>query len=157
MEEELQKRFTDCVYFLASPLTCKKGMECEYRHSEIIGSIPGIAAIRNCAETSSEFAPPPNTSAVPVNKTNVPCYFYFNGYCNKGERCSYLHGPDDGTTAWKSSKIASRSLMDQQPRRRHLQEVETGPSAVEKHPDSSESGAQGSSTWNISSQKWISV
>ncbi|RVW47489.1 Zinc finger CCCH domain-containing protein 32 [Vitis vinifera] len=34
MEDELQKRNTDCVYFLASPLTCKKGMDCEYRHSE---------------------------------------------------------------------------------------------------------------------------
>ncbi|KAE8667279.1 hypothetical protein F3Y22_tig00112428pilonHSYRG00073 [Hibiscus syriacus] len=33
-EEEGLKRNTDCVYFLASPLTCKKGSECEYRHSE---------------------------------------------------------------------------------------------------------------------------
>ncbi|KAL5701505.1 F-box protein skip5 [Ranunculus cassubicifolius] len=35
MEDDLKKRNTDCVYFLASPLTCKKGMECEFRHSEI--------------------------------------------------------------------------------------------------------------------------
>ncbi|XP_077247028.1 zinc finger CCCH domain-containing protein 32-like [Tasmannia lanceolata] len=34
VEEEAVKRNTDCVYFLASPLTCKKGNECEYRHSE---------------------------------------------------------------------------------------------------------------------------
>ncbi|KAK9274669.1 hypothetical protein L1049_021920 [Liquidambar formosana] len=33
-EDEALKRNTDCVYFLASPLTCKKGSECEYRHSE---------------------------------------------------------------------------------------------------------------------------
>ncbi|XP_010250625.1 PREDICTED: zinc finger CCCH domain-containing protein 17 [Nelumbo nucifera] len=33
-EEESLKKNTDCVYFLASPLTCKKGSECEYRHSE---------------------------------------------------------------------------------------------------------------------------
>ncbi|KAF9624068.1 hypothetical protein IFM89_007766 [Coptis chinensis] len=33
-EDEAIKRNTDCVYFLASPLTCKKGVECEYRHSE---------------------------------------------------------------------------------------------------------------------------
>lgn len=33
-EEEALKRNTDCVYYLASPLTCKKGNECEYRHSE---------------------------------------------------------------------------------------------------------------------------
>ncbi|KAI0500491.1 hypothetical protein KFK09_018704 [Dendrobium nobile] len=34
VEEEAIKQNTDCVYFLASPLTCKKGSECEYRHSE---------------------------------------------------------------------------------------------------------------------------
>nr|GMD67716.1 zinc finger CCCH domain-containing protein 17 [Ipomoea batatas] len=33
-EEEAIKKNTDCVYFLASPLTCKKGSECEYRHSD---------------------------------------------------------------------------------------------------------------------------
>ncbi|KAJ6839390.1 zinc finger CCCH domain-containing protein 32 [Iris pallida] len=33
-EEEAVKRSTDCVYFLASPLTCKKGIECEFRHCE---------------------------------------------------------------------------------------------------------------------------
>lgn len=33
-EDEALKRNTDCVYFLASPLTCKKGDDCEYRHSE---------------------------------------------------------------------------------------------------------------------------
>ncbi|XP_074590302.1 zinc finger CCCH domain-containing protein 32-like [Curcuma longa] len=32
--EEALKRNTDCVYFLASPLTCKKGSECDYRHNE---------------------------------------------------------------------------------------------------------------------------
>nr|KYP51121.1 Zinc finger CCCH domain-containing protein 17 [Cajanus cajan] len=35
MDEDSLKRSTDCVYFLASPLTCKKGAECEYRHNEI--------------------------------------------------------------------------------------------------------------------------
>ncbi|KAM0946658.1 putative transcription factor C3H family [Dioscorea sansibarensis] len=33
-EEEALRRSTDCVYFLASPLTCKKGVECEFRHSD---------------------------------------------------------------------------------------------------------------------------
>ncbi|XP_058090430.1 zinc finger CCCH domain-containing protein 32-like [Magnolia sinica] len=32
--EDEVKRHTDCLYFLASPLTCKKGNECEFRHSE---------------------------------------------------------------------------------------------------------------------------
>uniref|UniRef100_A0A453DDH2 C3H1-type domain-containing protein n=1 Tax=Aegilops tauschii subsp. strangulata TaxID=200361 RepID=A0A453DDH2_AEGTS len=33
-EEEALRRNTDCVYFLASPLTCKKGNQCDFRHSE---------------------------------------------------------------------------------------------------------------------------
>ncbi|KAH7664784.1 CCCH zinc finger domain-containing protein [Dioscorea alata] len=33
-EEEALRRSTDCIYFLASPLTCKKGVECEFRHSD---------------------------------------------------------------------------------------------------------------------------
>ncbi|XP_016548613.1 zinc finger CCCH domain-containing protein 34 [Capsicum annuum] len=158
MEEELQKRFTDCVYFLASPLTCKKGMECEYRHSEITrlnprdcwfwldgGCLNPTCAFRHPpldshADTSSELAPRPNKSALPVNKTNAPCYFYFNTYCKKGERCLYLHGPDDGTTAWKSSKIASGVPDGPTAEKKISAGSETGPSAVEKHPDSSETG-----------------
>lgn len=159
MEEEFQKRFTDCVYFLASPLTCKKGMECEYRHSEMARLNPrdcwywvaGSCLNPTCAfrhppleshaETSSELAPQPNKSAVPVNKTNMPCYFYFSGYCNKGERCAYLHGPDDGATAWTSSKVASE--VPDEPTaemKKTFAGSETDLSAVEKHPNSSEMG-----------------
>ncbi|KAL7239760.1 hypothetical protein ACSBR2_005605 [Camellia fascicularis] len=123
-EEELQKRNTDCVYFLASPLTCKKGIECEYRHSEIARLNPrdcwywlaGSCFNPSCAfrhppldthtEVSSESAPPQSQCSAPTNKVNAPCYFYFNGFCNKGDRCSFLHGPnEDGTPAWKSSEV----------------------------------------------------
>ncbi|GAA0151805.1 RNA processing factor [Lithospermum erythrorhizon] len=114
MEEDLQKRNTDCVYFLASPLTCKKGSECEYRHSEMARLNPrdcyywlsGTCLNASCAfrhppldggrtETSSETAAvtTPNVSAVSVTKTNVPCYYFYNGYCNKGELCTFMHGP----------------------------------------------------------------
>lgn len=37
----------------------------------------------------------PMQSSLPVNKTVVPCYYFFNGFCNKGSRCSFSHGPDD--------------------------------------------------------------
>ncbi|CAL5339392.1 unnamed protein product [Camellia sinensis] len=123
-EEELQKRNTDCVYFLASPLTCKKGIECEYRHSEIARLNPrdccywlaGSCFNPSCAfrhppldthtEVSSKSAPPQSQCSAPTNKVNAPCYFYFNGFCNKGDRCSFLHGPnEDGTPAWKSSEV----------------------------------------------------
>ncbi|XP_016505066.2 zinc finger CCCH domain-containing protein 32-like [Nicotiana tabacum] len=160
MEEELLKRNTDCVYFLASPLTCKKGIECEYRHSEIARLNPrdcwywlaGSCLNPTCAfrhpplesraETSSESALPHNKTAVPVNKTNVPCYFYFNSYCNKGERCSFLHGPGDGTTAWKSSSIASGVPEGPTAEKKTSAGSETGPASVEKHYNSSETGSK---------------
>ncbi|XP_047308488.1 zinc finger CCCH domain-containing protein 17-like [Impatiens glandulifera] len=123
MDDEFLKRSTDCVYFLASPLTCKKGIECEYRHSEIArlnprdcwywlsGSClnPGCAfrhpPLDAGAEVSSEVTPSQNQSAPTSSKVNVPCYFFFNGTCNKGDRCSFSHGPDDNTPARKSLKI----------------------------------------------------
>ncbi|XP_009589189.1 zinc finger CCCH domain-containing protein 34 [Nicotiana tabacum] len=160
MEEELLKRNTDCVYFLASPLTCKKGIECEYRHSEIARLNPrdcwywlaGSCLNPTCAfrhpplesraETSSESAPPHSKTAVPVNKTNVPCYFYFNSYCNKGERCSFLHGPDDGTTAWRSSKIASGVPDGPTAEKKTSAGSETGPASAQKHSNSSETGSK---------------
>ncbi|KAK0570468.1 hypothetical protein LWI29_001611 [Acer saccharum] len=127
MDEELQKRNTDCVYFLASPLTCKKGMDCEYRHHEIARLNPRDCwywLAGNCINPSCGFRHPPldghgpeaapsesapllYQSSAPVNKTSVPCYFYFNGFCNKGDRCSFLHGPDGGVADEKSSKTTS--------------------------------------------------
>ncbi|PIA42496.1 hypothetical protein AQUCO_02000150v1 [Aquilegia coerulea] len=116
MEDELQKRNTDCVYFLASPLTCKKGAECEYRHSEMARLNPrdcwywlaGSCLNPTCAfrhppiegrpENPSESSSLPQQASVPVSKSNVPCYFYFNGFCNKGDNCSFQHGPNIATS-----------------------------------------------------------
>lgn len=39
-----------------------------------------------------------------VNKTNIPCYFYFNGFCNKGGKCCFLHAIDGSAPAGKSVK-----------------------------------------------------
>uniref|UniRef100_A0A1S4CLB5 Zinc finger CCCH domain-containing protein 34-like n=3 Tax=Nicotiana TaxID=4085 RepID=A0A1S4CLB5_TOBAC len=94
------------------------------------------------AETSSESAPPHSKTAVPVNKTNVPCYFYFNSYCNKGERCSFMHGPDDGTTAWRSSKIASGVPDGPTAEKKTSAGSETGPASAQKHSNSSETGSK---------------
>ncbi|CAL1359285.1 unnamed protein product [Linum trigynum] len=112
MEEELQKRNTDCVYFLASPLTCKKGAECDYRHSEMARLNPrdcwfwlsGTCLNPTCAfrhpplekpaEASSESGPAPSQPPQQSNKTSVPCYFHFQGYCSKGEKCTFSHSPD---------------------------------------------------------------
>lgn len=117
MDEEAQKRNTDCVYFLASPLTCKKGNGCEFRHSEAARMNPQDCWYwlgGNCLNTSCSFRHPPldgrpgsssaafvapvssataTTSATAASKSRVPCYFFSQGYCVKGDRCSFLHGP----------------------------------------------------------------
>ncbi|XAR66922.1 hypothetical protein NMG60_11013303 [Bertholletia excelsa] len=152
MGEELLKRNTDCVYFLASPLTCKKGIECEYRHCEIARLNPrdcwywlsGSCLNPSCAfrhppldahkELSSETAPPQYQCSEPVNKVNVPCYFYFNGFCNKGDRCSYLHGPEDGVPAWKSLKTASAVSDVPSLEKKTYAGHDLGSASVENHP-----------------------
>ncbi|XP_058760436.1 zinc finger CCCH domain-containing protein 32-like [Vicia villosa] len=120
MDEDLLKRNTDCVYFLASPLTCKKGVECEYRHHEIARLNPRDCwywLSGNCLNPTCAFRHPPLDghagvpsepiqSSVPAsaNKTMVPCYFFFNGFCNKGSKCSFSHKPDDSLLVVKPSK-----------------------------------------------------
>ncbi|KAJ9551094.1 hypothetical protein OSB04_015139 [Centaurea solstitialis] len=181
-DEVLQKRFTDCVYFLASPLTCKKGIECEYRHSEIarlnpeivgIGwegavSIPSVLSdilshhlvsvlvtllhygcqypsmyfdgslpLEGLKEAHGESSDHKNGPALLVNKTNIPCYFYSNGYCIKGDRCSFLHGPADDSVAFKSSKAAS-TVNNGVPCEKKLSSgSNTGMAPVRSHPDPS--------------------
>lgn len=61
-QDEALKRNTDCVYFLASPLTCKKGNECEYRHSEYARVNPRDCYYwlnGNCLNPKCSFRHPP--------------------------------------------------------------------------------------------------
>ncbi|KAK4775161.1 hypothetical protein SAY86_010096 [Trapa natans] len=112
MDEEMLKRRTDCVFFLASPLTCKKGVECEYRHSEIARLnlrdcwywLAGNCLNHACGfrhppldlhnEKMLEFPASSHHSSSTVKKTSGPCYFYYNGFCNKGSTCFFSHGPN---------------------------------------------------------------
>ncbi|GAB4832882.1 hypothetical protein Ancab_006900 [Ancistrocladus abbreviatus] len=201
MDEEFLKRNTDCVYFLASPFTCRKGVECEYRHNEMARMNPRdcwywttdgclnptcgfrhpetrclhfipvalskcnpptscpsaekqqkhrtlntdayrgrdmhtleILVVANIAyrcaflqnveerntdqnkklfnilkplevriDASVEAASSLQNSFVSASKSGIPCYFYYNGYCNKGDGCPFLHGPDDSTA--RKSKL----------------------------------------------------
>ncbi|KAK9749794.1 hypothetical protein RND81_02G150800 [Saponaria officinalis] len=64
-KDDLWKRSTDCVYFLASPLTCKKGSECEYRHSETTRNNPR------------------------------DCWYWLSGTCSLSANCTYRHPPLD--------------------------------------------------------------
>ncbi|KAI3424534.1 uncharacterized protein J3R85_010540, partial [Psidium guajava] len=111
-----QKRNTDCVFYLASPLTCKKGLDCEYRHSEIARLNPKDCwywLAGNCLNPTCGFRHPPldtlaevssELHVAPANKISTPCYFYYNGFCNKGDSCTYSHGSGIGRCAAVSSK-----------------------------------------------------
>ncbi|KAK9074417.1 hypothetical protein SSX86_007015 [Deinandra increscens subsp. villosa] len=115
-EDELLKRNTDCVYFLASPLTCKKGSECDYRHSDIARVNPrdcwywlnGSCLNPKCAfrhppldvllgsDVSTPMGtpvPPPHATPYAAPKQGVSCIFFQKGFCLKGHLCPFLHGP----------------------------------------------------------------
>lgn len=153
MDEELQKRNTDCVYFLASPLTCKKGIDCEYRHSEIARLNPRDCWFwlsGNCFNPTCAFRHPPldghagvpsesAKGSPPVNKTNVPCYFYFNGFCNKGDKCSFMHGSDGNAPAGKSTRTESASTDAPLLENKISSGNETGSVPTETHLNPSES------------------
>ncbi|KAA8529938.1 hypothetical protein F0562_034458 [Nyssa sinensis] len=136
-EEEALKRNTDCVYFLASPLTCKKGSECEYRHSDIARVNPrdcwywlnGNCLNPKCGfrhppldgllgsqvptptgaslPTSQTAATPPTLAPNTSGKQAVPCIFFQKGFCLKGDRCSFLHAPN----AINNNKVPQASAM----------------------------------------------
>jgi len=118
MEEEALKKNTDCVYFLASPLTCKKGIECEFRHSENARINPrdcwywlgGKCLMADCpfrhppldgrpVTGGAPMAPPTGTvpaRAPAVTKALTPCFFFSQGYCAKGDKCPFQHGGSIG-------------------------------------------------------------
>lgn len=125
MNEEAEKRNTDCVYFLASPLTCKNGNECEYRHSESARINPRDCWFwlsGTCLNSNCPFRHPPlegrpaapsataatAATAAPPAKSRVPCFFFAQGYCGKGDKCSFMHGlvPPLPTEAVASQKLS---------------------------------------------------
>ncbi|GMI83455.1 hypothetical protein HRI_002014800 [Hibiscus trionum] len=149
-EEEALKRNTDCVYFLASPLTCKKGSECEYRHSEYARINPRDCYYwlnGNCMNQKCGFRHPPldgllgtqvaapTGSSVPSShfpvtptpasynqgvsynprKQAVPCVFFQQGFCLKGDRCAFLHGPSTSNKAPQPAALHGPSTSTRAP------------------------------------------
>lgn len=152
MEDEILKSRTDCVYFLASPLTCKKGSECEFRHNENARLNPRDCWYwlnGNCINPNCSFRHPPlegltepvrnsvqlpTYHTVPTSKSNIPCYFYFNAYCIKGDQCAFLH---DMSPAQKFPKAASEPTTNP-PEIKTSTESDTGPASVEVPANPSE-------------------
>ncbi|CAA7408867.1 unnamed protein product [Spirodela intermedia] len=129
-ESEIVRRNTDCVYFLASPLTCKKGSECEYRHSDIARLNPRDCWYwfsGNCLNPTCAFRHPPlegsskassgsaqvqQQSAAATTRTTVPCYFFFNAFCRKGDQCPFSHTVDEISPAQKAPRAVSKETDD---------------------------------------------
>ncbi|KAK1298574.1 Zinc finger CCCH domain-containing protein 32 [Acorus calamus] len=147
-EDEIQKRNTDCVYFLASRLTCKKGSECEYRHSEVARLNPRDCwywLAGNCINLACPFRHPPlvgpsesssdpDQPAVAIQKTNVPCYFFFNTHCIKGDLCPFLHGPPNSVTPAPQKPLHSTSAPPADhppPENKTSAGSDTGPASIE--------------------------
>ncbi|XP_047960393.1 zinc finger CCCH domain-containing protein 17 isoform X7 [Salvia hispanica] len=136
-EEEALKKSTDCVYFLASPLTCIKGHECEYRHSDFARLNPRDCWFwlnSNCLNPSCGFRhpplgllgtqlPTPSGSAQPLPQTaamtpvqvmdansiqGVPCKFFQSGLCLKGDWCSFTHTPN--SMRYKASVVPVKAV-----------------------------------------------
>ncbi|KAJ7299596.1 hypothetical protein O6H91_Y199100 [Diphasiastrum complanatum] len=119
-EDAAKKKDTDCVYFLASPLTCKKGNDCEFRHSESARLNPrdcwfwlqGQCLNRDCAFRHPPVEGRPAPSPLPASANNSVkslCYYYSQGYCAKGDKCPFLHG--------KSPVVNSQLSTSQKPTR----------------------------------------
>jgi len=157
MDEETQKRNTDCVYFLASPLTCKKGNECEYRHSESARINPRDCWYwlgGNCLNPTCSFrhppldglsgapspatVPPSSSTSLPAsgtaNKPKVPCYFFQQGFCVKGDKCPFVHGPFSGAnlTSQKATKLSTAITEPQASGKQEVNETESNTDG--KHP-----------------------
>ncbi|KAJ0252842.1 Zinc finger CCCH domain-containing protein 17 [Hirschfeldia incana] len=129
-EDEALKWNTDCVYFLASPLTCKKGAECEYRHSEYARMNPRDCYYwlsGNCLNPKCGFrhppleAPPAGGSVQPphatpahpgVVKQPVPCVFFQKGVCAKGDMCSFMHAPPNPAGYRKQLPVEAKPAAD---------------------------------------------
>ncbi|XP_074344183.1 zinc finger CCCH domain-containing protein 17-like [Apium graveolens] len=140
-QQEALKRNTDCVYFLASPLTCKKGSECEYRHSDIARLNPrdcwywlnGNCLNPKCAfrhppldgllevTTPAVNSVPPSQTVVPVaaqgpnvpSKQAVPCIFFQQGYCMKGDMCPFMHSPYSLSLNHKAAQSAGATPVSE--------------------------------------------
>lgn len=118
MTEEVQKKNTDCVYFLASPLTCKKGSDCEFRHSESARNNPrdcwywlsGSCLNSNCAFRHPPLEAIPEGELAAGGRSRVPCYYFMQGYCAKGDKCSFMHGMPTASVAEVSQKASKPSV-----------------------------------------------
>lgn len=63
---------------------------------------------------------------VEPSKPNVPCYFFFNAYCIKGDQCPFLH-----EITQKISKTAPEPTPSNPPQTKTSTGSDTGPASVE--------------------------
>ncbi|CAN0900906.1 Zinc finger CCCH domain-containing protein 34 [Linum grandiflorum] len=86
----------DCWYWLSG--SCLNPT-CAFRHPPL----------ENPTEVPSESGLVPSQATQPKNKNAVPCYFYFQGFCSKGDTCTFLHAPHGSMSTAKSIAPSTNS------------------------------------------------
>ncbi|KAL9994582.1 putative transcription factor C3H family [Helianthus debilis subsp. tardiflorus] len=121
------------------------GIECEFRHNEIARLNPrdcwywlgGCCCNPECAfrhppleglkEAYYESINPNNCPTLPVDKTNLPCYFYSKGFCNKADRCPFLHEPADNNKPVVKNEVPCEKKLNNTVSTTPVQIVHTQP------------------------------
>ncbi|THU63903.1 hypothetical protein C4D60_Mb01t20750 [Musa balbisiana] len=117
-EEEAVKRNTDCVYFLASPLTCKKPLDSCFTMPAPVTTSRPIPPQTAATSNPAACAPPGNINKqLPgnVGKQGVPCYYFQWGQCLKGEKCPFMHGPQASSSAVSQHNATTSAYLAEPP------------------------------------------
>ncbi|KAL5975290.1 hypothetical protein ACLOJK_031969 [Asimina triloba] len=127
------------------------GSECEYRHSEtarlnprdcwywVGGNCHPACPFRHPPLDGRPEGSPDAVHASPylsanTSKTSVPCYFYFNTHCIKGDKCPFLHG----SHVPKSTKASSAGPEAHPLENKPSSGSDTGPGSIEAPSNISE-------------------
>jgi len=85
--------------------------------------------LEELSETVPEPGQLPSPAAIPTSKANIPCYFYYNTYCIKGEQCPFLH---ETLPAQKFQKAAPETtIVHHPPETKASTGSDTGPASIE--------------------------
>jgi len=88
-----QKKIIDCYWFLQNQ--CVKGAECEYRHSEAALNNTTVCKFwveGRCNNESCTFRHPSGVQTITKDRSQIPCAYYSQGKCTKGDACPFSHG-----------------------------------------------------------------
>lgn len=76
-----------------------------------LDGLPGAPTPATMPPSSSASLPTSGTA----NKQKIPCYFFQQGYCVKGDKCPFVHGPFSGANlTYQKTKKPSPAVTEPQ-------------------------------------------